>query len=401
MPELESGAVRPALRPLEAHRVTQPQPGLVLIDPLGLAGDPTFVPEGLLPLVQLFDGARTVAEIEALFAQHGQVLPPDFVANVVQQFEERLLLASNAFASRVADAARAFQAAGVRPARLPGSAGYPPEVPALRAALRAIVPPATAGGAVVRGLIAPHIDLERGSAGYGRSYARLAASEPADLYVIFGTGHKGPLAPVTGLPLDWETPLGVVPTDRAFVAAVHARLGQPNPTDLLLHRDEHSIEFQVLFLKHLLGDRPFQVAGFLTGALHSECGDPGHEGYVDELLGVFRAAAAASGKRVCWIGGADLAHVGPYFGDPRPVDAERLERLRAEEHERLRPLLAGNPGGFHQAHHEAGNPDRVCGLTPIYLTAALAGGAGELLHYGQAAATDGSQVVSFCSVAFA
>ena len=38
--------------------------------------------------------------------------------------------------------------------------------------------------------------------------------------------------------------------------------------------------------------------------------------------------------------------------------------------------------------------------TPMFLTAALAGCAGRLLHYGQAREADGSQTVSYCGMVF-
>ncbi|MEZ6035831.1 MAG: AmmeMemoRadiSam system protein B [Planctomycetota bacterium] len=241
--------------------------------------------------------------------------------------------------------------------------------------------------------------------GYGAAYRALLGREPADLYVIFGTGHAGPTAPVTGLPLDWETPLGIVTTDRGFVDAVHQKLGAPSPLDLLIHRDEHSLEFQVLWLQHLhqrhFGERPFRVACFLCGALPSADGDPLREPWLQELLSTFRDAAAATRGRVCFVAGADLAHLGPFFGDPEPIDDQRLTRLDADERARLAHLERGAPGPFHAAVDGCGNPDRVCSGPAITLCAALAGGAGELLHYGQARAADDSQVVSFCAMAFA
>jgi AmmeMemoRadiSam system protein B len=247
--------------------------------------------------------------------------------------------------------------------------------------------------------VAPHIDLARGEDGYAAAYRWLAARAPADLYVVFGTGHAGPAAPLlTGLAMDWETPLGVVRTDRDVVAAVHATLGPADPRDTLLHRDEHSLEFQMLMLRHVLGERPFAVAGFLCGQLPSSDGDPGGEEYVSALIGAFRSAVA--GRRVCFVAGADLAHVGPFFGDPDAVDAATLARIGADDRARLDHVVAGVPGGFHRAVEGDGNPDRICGTAPIFLVGLLAGGTAELLHYGQARADDGSQVVTFASLGF-
>src|SRR5690606_37227526 len=127
--------------------------------------------------------------------------------------------------------------------------------------------------------------------------------------------------------------------------------------------DEHSLEFQMLFLQHAAarrGRRPFEVAGFLCGSLPSATGDPAGEEYFQRLLAAFRDAAVRSGKRVCWLAGADLAHVGPFFGDEARVDAKRLQRLEEAERERLRWLETGEPERFHAAVAAGGNPDRVC-----------------------------------------
>lgn len=391
--------VRPALRRLDVHPADhEGRSGVALVDPIGLSEEQAFVPEGLLPILARMDGSRTIAEIEAELRGAGVPLPDGLVANVVRQLDEHLLLASDRFQAVLRRAVDEFLAAPARPARHAGSAGYPADPDALRRELERLVPrPAsTPGFPTPAGLVAPHIDLHRGREGYARAYGHLAACEPADLYVVFGTGHQGPSAPVTGLMLDWETPLGTVRTDRDVVAAVHRRIGEPNPEDVFLHAHEHSIEFQVLMLAHVLGEREFAVAGFLTGALPSTGGDPLQEPYLQRILEAFREATA--GRRVCFVAGADLAHVGPYFGDEEPVSDATLARLERADRERLAALEAGRPGAFHIAVERDDNPDRICGASPMLLAAALAGGEARLLHYGQALAPDRSQVVTFCSM---
>ena len=385
----------PRLRHLEFHPSEHAgQRGLLLRDPLGIAAE-AFVPEGLIPLLARCDGKASIAGLQ----RQVPGAPAGFVAKLVDQLDEALLLDSPRFATALATAVREFGAREVRPARHAGSAGYPAAREAAEAALGAMISRRTRREREApRGLIAPHIDLARGREGYVMAYGYLAETTPADLYVIFGTGHHGPGAPVTGLAMDWETPLGRVRTDSEFVQAVHARLGPADPLDLFLHQHEHSLEFQVLMLQHVLHGQEFAVAGFLCGSLPSRSGDPGQEQYVQEILATFRAAAAS--KRVCFIAGADLAHIGPHFGDPEPVDDLRLDELARTERGRLAHLEQGNPGAFHAGLEAEGNPDRVCGATPIYLAAALASGSGEVLHYGQARAPGGQQCVSFCSVAF-
>lgn len=403
-PPSDPALLRPRLRPLDVQRIADGERrGLVLSDPLGIAPGEAFVPEGLVPIVAMFDGEQTVAAIQARVRAAGQPLPAGFVKDLVGQLDEALFLESSRGAAAITAARDEFLAAGVRAARHVGSAGYPADQDTLRAHLATMIPTQPAAVATrrptPRGVVAPHIDLRRGVLGYRAAYEWLGRGEPAELYVVFGTGHKGPSAPLTGLRLDWETPLGPVETDRGFVDQVHAALGPPDPRDVLLHRDEHSLEFQMLMLRHVLGEQPFRVAGFLCGHLPSGDGDPSQEEYVAAIRRAFEAAAA--GRRVCYVAGADLAHVGPFFGDDRVVTGTRLAQLEGDDRARLAHLVLGAPGAFHHAVEADANADRVCGTTPMFLTALLAGGRAELLHYGQARAEDGEQVVTFASLGYA
>ena len=391
----------PAFRRLDLHRVEDSgQSGVVMVDPLGIATDQVLVPDGLMPVFSLFDGATSVEDIQReLESEHGQAVPEGLVEKLVQQMDEHLMLMSPRFEAALQEALARFSHLNARPHAHAGSAGYPADPNELREALGSMVSTSMrAQRDAPLGLVAPHIDLARGREGYAQAYGYLAECEPADLYVVFGTGHQGPSAIVTGLPMNWDTPLGEVPTDRGFVEAIHERLGPPDDVDLFLHRGEHSLEFQMVFLRHVLGERPFEVAGFLTGGL------PGQDVAASEearrVIAAFEEVAAASGKRVCYVAGADLAHVGPQFGDDQPLTAAQLGDLAVKERARLEHLEKGKPTEFHRSVEADGNEDRVCGTTPIYLTATLAGQSGEMLHYGQASEPDGSQMVSFCAMAF-
>jgi hypothetical protein len=397
----------PPLRALPSERVVhQNVDGIAFHDPLGIA-EPSFVPREFLPVLIRLDGMQSVAAIATAASRELRLaIRPADVAGLVAHLDERLLLHSERYERARDQVLAQWLATGVREAAHAGSAGYPADAAGLRRELErtlSLCRTRPALTSVTTGLIAPHIDLLRGQLGYGAAYGHLLASGPADLYVLFGTGHQGPAGPVAGLALDWSTPLGTCRTDRAFVAAVHQEVHAPRTEDVLMHRGEHSLEFQVLWLQFVheqLRLPPPTVAAFLCGALPSGDGDPTREPWLHRLVASFRAAAAQRGGRVLWIAGADLAHLGPLFDDVEPVDRARCARLEHDDRGRLVHLTRGDAGAFHQAIEGPGNDDRVCSAPAITLCALLAEGQASLLHYGQALAEDGSQVVSFCAAAF-
>lgn len=404
---LDPSRLRPALRALEPRAAEhEGRPGLLLLDPLGLIEGPVFVPDALVPILVRLDGTRTLRELGLELRAAGASVDESHLTELVEQLDEGLLLHSPLFQTTLNATADAFLATGSRGAAHAGSHGYPADPSACSTALDAMLGPF--GGALeppLRGLIAPHIDLGRGASGYRAAYQAFASRAFPDLVVVFGTGHGGPAAPLTGLPLDWQTPLGTLRTDRAFVEAVHARIGAAQPADLLLHRREHSLEFQMLCLAAISRARTgrpdsIPVAGFLCGSLPCSEGDPDREDWLRPVLAALREVALAAGRRVTFLAGADLAHVGPRFGDAAPIDTGARASLAVRDRERLAELAVGAPGRFHAAVTHAGNPDRVCSATAIYLAAKLAGGRAELLEYGQAADDDGAECVSWCAAQF-
>jgi hypothetical protein len=99
------------------------------------------------------------------------------------------------------------------------------------------------------------------------------------------------------------------------------------------------------------------------------------------------------------VAAADLAHVGPRFGDAEPVSPEALARIRQEDEAMLRTVEAGDADAFFDNAARDGDARRVCGLSPVWtLLRATEGAAGELRQYGQW--PDPQGVVTFASVVF-
>lgn len=287
----------------------------------------------------------------------------------------------------------------MRDVRTPSCAGtvYPDDPVRLRSALDgwlALPGRATRAGPPrkpVRLLVAPHIDYARGARGYARAYAALAATD-AELFVVFGTAHETPPHLFTVTRRHYATPLGRVATDRAVVGTLAAELGAAEVlADERCHEGEHSVELQLVVLRHLVR-RPFTVLPVLCSSI-SHLPSPAR--FTDRFFSAL--ARAVRGRRACFIAGADLAHVGPLYGDRRPLSAAEVAAIEAADRSTLAHVIRGDPEAFHRAAVHDDARRRLCGTAPIYAAMRASGRGGALLHYERW--TDGRDSVSFAAAA--
>src|SRR5262249_19672028 len=104
-------------------------------------------------------------------------------------------------------------------------------------------------------------------------------------------------------------------------------------------------------------------------------------------------------RRVAVIAGADLAHLGPRFGDPAPLAPDDLQRVGQEDRAMLAAVEAGDARAFFDVVAADGDRRRICGFSPIYaLLRMLPGATGRLTPYGQW--PDPQAVVTYASVVF-
>ena len=171
----------------------------------------------------------------------------------------------------------------------------------------------------------------------------------------------------------------------------------------LVHRREHSAEFQAVWLAWAgkkLG-KSFHILPLL--AAHVEAGDAGPSGATAGVLEILEELLKSYAGRVCLLSGADFAHVGPRFGDEKPA-ADLIPWMQEEDAKSLAFVCAGDAEGFHRSVAYDGNKRKVCGLGSVFsflwLLKRLSPGArGRLLQYGHAPDPSGGEV-SFASVAF-
>jgi MEMO1 family protein len=403
----------PRLRAVESFPIEhEGRSCIALRDPGGYTDAIVLLHGALLEIVSLFDGEHTVADIQAaLMRRHGQLVERRQIEEIAAALDEQGFLDSPGFVDRRAAIDGSFLASSTRPAAHAGGA-YAADAVALRAMLDAFFTPPDGPGSIdktraagpeVRGLIAPHIDYHRGGPAYAWAYRELGERSQADLFVIFGTCHAGMEHPFALTRKDYASPLGDAAVDRDFVDALAKRARQDCFGSELAHRVEHSIELQAVFLRYLFSDRrDVRIVPVLTSFAHEAMHRgkrPDDDPRVPRFLDALAETIAAGGQRVALIAGADLAHVGPRFGDPEPVDASDLARIEREDTAMLEWVAAGDPHAFFESVASDGDRRRICGYSPIYaLLRTLGSVTGNVKRYGQW--PDPNGVVSFASVVF-
>jgi AmmeMemoRadiSam system protein B len=409
----------PRLRALEAFPIDEEDGGqrrLCLRDPSGLTEHVAMLPAAAVIVVALCDGTRDLAAIQSeIQKRYRERVPLSAIQNLLEQLDEGLLLDSPRFAEHRAKLHADFHAAPRR-AAVHAGASYPSDPGSLRQFLDGFfrhergpgaLPNAQRPAPLPSALIAPHIDFHRGGPTYAHTYLPLhEASVAPELVVVFGTDHNGVDQPFTLTRKTYETPFGALETDVDLVERLRERAGgEALFADEFHHRGEHSIEFQAVALRHAWPSADLRVLPILVGSFHRFVADGDHaDPAADPNIGRFldELATAAAGRRTLFIAGADLAHVGPRFGDPRPLTNKDRAALADADQGSLDRCAAGDALGFFRQVARDGDARRICGLSPIYsMLRVTGGGRGRAIGYDQCPADDqGGSLVSIAGVVF-
>jgi AmmeMemoRadiSam system protein B len=343
----------------------------------GLLPSPVLLPLPVFLVALFLDGRRDPLEVQAEYARltGGEILPRSDLDRVIEDLDAHHLLETPRLEERRRQLDAAYRAAPHRPPAHAG-ASYPADPGALGAALRGFLDaagssaptPHGSDGLGLRGVLAPHIDFHRGGPTYGRAYRCLRQIPDGTCVVIVGVAHAGPPAPYVLTTKGYATPSRVLDVDRPLLDAVASRYPFDAFAHEAVHRTEHSIEFQVLFLDHLTQGRPLTILPVLCSSFEPWCGQgsPGQIPEIESFIAALRDAITALDRRVIVIGGVDLSHVGPRFGDTEAVGPGLAAAARAGDLAALDRVATGDAEGFWGAVMADGNRRRVCGLSAIY-----------------------------------
>jgi hypothetical protein len=192
----------------------------------------------------------------------------------------------------------------------------------------------------------------------------------------------------------------VLPTEVDVIDALADGIGQEAAFAAELnHRSEHSIELAAVWLHFVRRGEPVPLVPVLCGSFAAfvagEADPARHPPFAAavEVLG-----EAMEGRRCLVVAAADLAHVGPAFGDRHGIDFVARAQQRNADERLLAAVCAGDHADFFAQIRDEGDRRNVCGLPPIYLALRLLGEArGRPVGYAQCPADP--QGTSFVTIA--
>jgi AmmeMemoRadiSam system protein B len=383
-------------------------------DPLRFSESAVFVPPDVFFIISLFDGEHSILDIQEQYTRrYGGILFSDRVREIIGQLDSNLLLESEQFEQHKERLLAEFRASSIRAASHAGGA-YELEASKLREQLSAFFTSPEGPGqwseeaepsSSIKGIVSPHIDMLRGGHCYAWAYKELAECCDADLFVILGTSHSMSKNPFILTTKDFQTPLGVMPTDREFVSSLAAGCSDDLFEDELIHKFEHSVEFQVVFLQHVLnGRKDVKIVPVLCSSfnelIHKDI-LPSETPAISDFISLLRDTIAQSGRSVCLIAGADLSHIGQQFGDSVQISSALLEAIKSRDLEMLKHVEQLDAAEFFRSIQKDRDERRICGLPCIYtLLSVMDAEQGQLLKYSQAPDQRTHSVVTFASMSF-
>lgn len=388
--------------------IDQGRKGIVISDPMGISDKMVFVPGPLTLLLPLLDGTRDIPSLKTGFElRTGFPIGNMTVEQVVQQFDEALFLDNERFYRAYTEVLNEYRSGASRPPVLTGMCCPidPVELGTfLDAYLEQPCNKKQKCPSGIKGIISPHIDYERGGNIYAKVWSQAkVALQDTELLIILGTDHNDVEANITLTYQSYETPWGVVATDKQAVDELAGELSESIFKYELHHRKEHSIEAALIWAHHLLKDAKYEMLPVLCGSFQQfiDSGEnPSDEKDIRSTIDFLKSLSGQ--RRTMIVAAADLAHQGPAFGDPQPLDVVGRARMAKHDEELIATMCSGNAAEFFTLIREEGDSRHVCGLSPIYMMlSVLSGAEGTPMGYAQCPASeDSTSMVSICGILY-
>jgi AmmeMemoRadiSam system protein B len=391
---------KPHLRPVQPIPVKKDGANFIALrDPQQLQAQTIVVPPNMMTILQEFRGEKSIDQIAQQFkADVNQLLA------LTQGLDQIGLLWGPTFERLESEALQRIHETGFFPSNASNSLGS--NEAEIRETIKGYFDQTEDPelNMTTRGIVAPHLDYERGWPNYAAAYYNLQHQSKPDRVVVLGTNHFGIGDGVVFTDCGFQSPLGICPVDPKVTDSIIEKLGRPIVIDQLDFLAEHSIELHLPWIQSCFGNVPI-VAALIPDPLHASIEEEEDENArvgTDEFLKVLSEALEQAGGSTLFVSSADLSHVGPEFGEPRAVDEQR--RFDVERHDRdmMGKFLTGDLEQFLDAMNWNRNPTRWCSIGNMAaLLQIMKPDQVELIDYRQAVDEKGQCLVSSAAMALA
>ncbi len=380
---------------------------MLLRDRLGYSEQSLFLSPSAMPLLTGMDGNHSLRDLQERYLRAtGELLFMEKLQAIVSVLDENLFLENDRYIRHVAERIARFRQDPVRRMQHAGKS-YPEDPEALRRELDDFFAPERGGPGRpgprcgterVLGLVVPHIDMKAGGATFAHAYKAALESPAPETWVILGTGHE-PLE--NGFALtrkDFETPLGIVRTDQDACESLTKCVSMDLLADEYHHRSEHSVEFQTVFLAHLVPQA--RIVALLCSFGPEEWRKRRED--IEAVIRALSSLASARAGSLGFIASVDLAHIGPRYGDAICPDEAVVSLHLRKDRQLLAFLERCDADAFMGAVAREENQRKICGVAPLFVLArVLAGRArGRTLHHASTVVDPHGSFVTFAGMVF-
>lgn len=376
---------------------------IAIYDPENYSDQSFLVSPTAFYLITLMDGVRSIGQIgEEFFKISGQQVEEHELRGLVKSLDDALLLDNERFRSRKEKARKEFMESPSRPSAFAGKS-YPADGVELAKALDASLAgePVT-DPALLKAIVVPHIDFRVGGDLMGAGW-REAAVSGAQIYVILGVGHSLTEDFVSCYAKDFDTPLGLMRVNSGFIGRLAENFGESVCAQPETHRNEHSVEFQSLFMAHLFAGRPEVTAVPILLSFPETVWETDHPKFngarVRRFIEALRKTADERDCKVVYVASVDFSHVGRRFGDGHALDDAELSRIESDDMKLIGRIKDADLSGFMENIQRVNGVNKVCGFPALFTMLEVIGEArGRLLGYRQSVEGDRENVVTFAAM---
>lgn len=380
---------------------------LLVKDSLGLIQKPIVLKGEILEFLSLIDGKKDVRDfqLELMRRKGGIFVSSEEVEGVLQELDSAFLLDNERYRQEKERILAEYSLLEVRKASHAGHS-YPENTAELRSYMGSFFSQEEGDSQQIKGkevvaLISPHIDLEVGKRIYKRAYHVIRNSSPKRVFLL-GTGHSLHESYISLTEKDFETPLGLVKTDKDFVKVLKEAGEKVVSHDDIAHRKEHSIEFQLIFLQSLFGS-DFSLVPILCGSFHKVLEQfsrpldiPGMGNFLEAL----KLSWAEDGPETLIIAGVDFSHIGPKFGHNQHA-LSMLTETKSHDELLIEAICNKDVKSFWAESQGTKGRFNVCGFSAIAcLLEILDSSQGHLLDYDIWQEEPTQSAVSFAAIVF-